>query len=494
MFNDTTDKIDELRKITEMLHGLESKGIIEIRGRDDYDYSFWNSFIRSSQNRLILSGKTLNRWLNQNLIKDFTRTLKRLVSQEASSVSLIIYKNPDNEESEKEKLKKFLEDEIFEHCRDDSSLCIYEVDNLPYLFSSNEESIIIGTYFSNVSNAMNLLFVLKPDCPYGFSCTNDFNYIIERAHKNNWYQEYLKRKQPVVIKKECNIENQYVSKDWNREKTKKYLCMIDNDLSEVGVYSHFLDDKYVKRVIELPTSYGCAMKCKYCAASNIENVSPLSHITMMKLLETIYEKESIDVNEKILVVLTGTGDLFFTIDNAEKFMLEAIAKYSSLRFTVSSCYWTEQILHRIEELSHTIHFKNIQWTYISSDQKKLCQLIPFYSRVSENFDNIINFIKNSELCIYRINYLMIKNENDSENDFDVFIGKFEPVKQKIIVRISKLNQTSSTQKYNLQPSEIDRMNEFRGLLEASGFSAYLFYSLKNDNLNCGQLVFENEKL
>jgi adenine C2-methylase RlmN of 23S rRNA A2503 and tRNA A37 len=491
MFNNTTDKIDELKKITEMLHGLESKGIIEIRDRDDYDYFFWKSFIRLSKNKLILSGKTLNRWLDQNLKEDFTYTLRRLVSQEASSVSLVIYKDPDNETAEKEKLRRFLEDEIFEHCKNKSSLCIYEVDNLPYLFSSNEEHIMIGTYFANVSNVKNLLFILKADCTYGYSCINDFNYIIEKAEKNNWYHEYSLRNKEVVIKKECHIENQYVTKDWNREKTNKYLCKIDNDISEVGVYYHYKDDDLVKRVVELPTSYGCAMKCKYCAASNIENAYPLSHITMMKLLETVYEKESIGKEEKVLIVLTGTGDLFFTIDNTEEFIAEANRKYASLSFTVSSCYWTERILQRIEKLAKNIRFKNIQWTYISSDQEKLCQLIPFYSHVSENFNCIIDCIKKSEPSIYRINYLMIKDVNDSDEDFNIFINKFVSIKDKIIIRISKLNQTGSTQKNNLLPSEITQMQKFKERLEAGGFSAYLFYSLKNDNLNCGQLVSEN---
>ena len=96
IFNDTTEKIDDLKKITEMIYGLNSKGIREIRGRDEYDYKFWQKFVGLSEEKLIVSGKALNRWLDQHLIDDFTKCLKRLIKKPNSLIQFVIYENHES--------------------------------------------------------------------------------------------------------------------------------------------------------------------------------------------------------------------------------------------------------------------------------------------------------------------------------------------------------------------------------------------------------------
>ena len=84
----------------------------------------------------------------------------------------------------------------------------------------------------------------------------------------------------------------------------------------------------------------------------------------------------------------------------------------------------------------------------------------------------------------------MKGINDSKDDFDAFISIFEEVKNKIIVRISKINLTDSCKRNSIISSPIEKMEEFKQQLMENGYNAYLFYSYVNDGMNCGQLITE----
>ncbi len=87
---------------------------------------------------------------------------------------------------------------------------------------------------------------------------------------------------------------------------------------------------------------------------------------------------------------------------------------------------------------------------------------------------------------------MIKDVNNSLEDFDNFKSNLIEIKDKIVVRISKLNETKTTKMNNLYPDEIEVMEQFKNILTEAKIKSYIFYSEKNDNLNCGQLISEQE--
>ena len=59
-----------------------------------------------------------------------------------------------------------------------------------------------------------------------------------------------------------------------------------------------------------------------------------------------------------------------------------------------------------------------------------------------------------------------------------------------MIRISKINVTQASKKNGIIGASIERMSEFREQLQAQVYKAYLFYSHKDDNMNCGQLITE----
>ncbi|MCI9560682.1 MAG: hypothetical protein HFG52_16055 [Lachnospiraceae bacterium] len=206
VFDSRHKEIEELQSITRTLTEMQTKGILSIRGRNEFDKEFWISLLRETNDRLVLSGRTLNRWIEGSIKAAFEENLKRIL-QSGGEVTLIIYKELPGEEEQKEKdaLRKFLEDKIFSICIQKSmksgncskkkniKLNIYEIDILPYLYNSNENSIIVAPYFKYVDNSNNIMFNLKRDCKYGSEYVRDFEKIIAAGQKNTWLTEYLKK-------------------------------------------------------------------------------------------------------------------------------------------------------------------------------------------------------------------------------------------------------------------------------------------------------------
>jgi len=226
VFDDKTAAIDELRNLTDTLVELQTKGILSIRGRNEFEQEFWISLLLETNNKLILSGRTLNRWLEGAMQVPFEKNLKRII-QNKGTVTLIIYKDLPNKEEQDEKkiLREFLENAIFPICvqwstkskrykrKEKIKLRIYEVDILPYLYTSNENRIIIAPYFKHVDNSNNIMFSLKRDCKYGTEYVRDFEKIIQNAQENDWLSEYIKRKND-----EKGVESSAPSKSVKKEK------------------------------------------------------------------------------------------------------------------------------------------------------------------------------------------------------------------------------------------------------------------------------------
>lgn len=285
------------------------------------------------------------------------------------------------------------------------------------------------------------------------------------------------------------VENHYAASAWNFEKTTKYVFEENAHLIEASFFEHYHDDCFVKKVVELPSSYGCPMKCRFCASSNISNIFVLSAETIVQIYLFILSDNNLKPGEEHVVSFTGMGDYFFTSDMLEKAMLEIKSK-NNVTFTVSSCCWTGSMLKNLERISNQITFRAVQFSYISHKVNIVNKIIPFYCGIPFHISQWAQMIKDSSVDKFRINYIMIKGINDSPADFDEFVSLFVGVKEKIVVRIAKLNPTAASERNGLFPPNIDCMNELQTRLNKFGFNSYLFYSAQNDNMNCGQLITE----
>lgn len=295
----------------------------------------------------------------------------------------------------------------------------------------------------------------------------------------------------MKLKEKITVENRYSGSNWNFEKTTKYIFEIDGGEVEAGYFEHYRDDVFIKSVIEMPQSYGCPTKCRFCASAAITDFISLDDETLKDIFLYVYTDNRLAEQNYVLLTMTGMGDIFFNFDNVKKFLV-SIQGFNNLTLTLSSCLWNKELLKKAEELGGIIPIRNIQITYVTDRKEQLVKIVPFYHNNEYNFRDLIQYIKDSDKGYYRVNYILMKNINDGEEDFYRFSEKLKEISDKVTVRISKLNETGATRRNNLFPAGLDDMQRFQNILQNEGLNSYAFYAYKNDNMNCGQLITERE--
>lgn len=298
----------------------------------------------------------------------------------------------------------------------------------------------------------------------------------------------------VLLDSFCSKGNAYLSRDWNVEDTYKYVFKVNESIIEAGYYIHYLDNVIVDKTIELSTSYGCVCKCKYCASSQISSFNILESYQLMYIFNYICKENNISNNENNLIIaMTGTGDYRYTYENTNEFLLNVFRLGFNAKFIISSCAWEPHMLEKAEFLYELgVKYKFLQSTYISHNQKIIRSVIPNYPNGCD-MNKFTSIIQQSKLLPFsRINYLLIKGVNDDEKSFSEFLKILMPIKEKILVRISKLNATHCSQNNGLESTSDDKLFHLKLLCENNGIKAYVFKSQINDNMNCGQLITEKD--
>ena len=199
------DEVERLESVAKVIEDINTNRILRIVPRDKLEESFWTDFIRLANDQLILSGKTLNRWISKPERKDnFTLNLLKALSN-GVSVAMIMYKTDSLDKvdlEERKSVKTYLNDYIFNQItakegneyviKKGINITIKETESLPYFFITNGVCSVAMPYFSKVSNNQNLALIL----PCSNSLSNDlymedFKSIVTNADDNNWIKEYL---------------------------------------------------------------------------------------------------------------------------------------------------------------------------------------------------------------------------------------------------------------------------------------------------------------
>ena len=299
----------------------------------------------------------------------------------------------------------------------------------------------------------------------------------------------------LILKK--IVSNDYSGSDWNYELTTKYVFEINAKRVEAGYFVHYLKQEsrrkelsLVKEVIELPSSQGCSVKCAYCASSHIKEVQLLSEEEIYQIFQYIYEDNEIAGKNYLLVTMTGIGDYSLCANRINSVIEKINSKYDNIYFTISSSIWTDVAIDRAVELSKKVNLRTINITYISHDRDKVRKVIKNYELMDDYFERIIYRFSQTNLSQFRINYIMIKGINDCFSDYEAFVRICEPMKERLKTRISKLHNTFASKKAKLITADYKTLLQFQEFLEGRGYHSYLFYSYKEDQMNCGQLLTE----
>ncbi len=231
------------------------------------------------------------------------------------------------------------------------------------------------------------------------------------------------------------------------------------------------------------------MGCKFCASSVKTKCKILDENEMYELFDLIYSEKHLHDKEVVLVTLTGSGDISYNFTNAINFLLKITNMYANIVTTVSSANWNVEMFQTLLSLKTIIRLRNIQLTFIHHDILKTNSVIA--NRVNGiAYEELWAIINQSDFFSFRINYICIGGLNDTDEDFAEFANKIKSIKDHVVVRISMLNETKVSVLNNLSASGKLVMDKFSNILNEYDIKNYMFYSLNNDNMSCGQLISE----
>lgn len=291
----------------------------------------------------------------------------------------------------------------------------------------------------------------------------------------------------MEIIEKISSSQQHEAGAWNSQDIEKYVFRNKTGkLIEACLFTHYKDGKFVKKAIEVATSYGCPMKCGFCASGSIHDYSVLAPEEVMWIIDFFYKEYQLGSGKDVCLSLTGTGEMLFTIETIKKVILECKKHFPQMVYLVSSVSINTKLIDELEELSKDVYFRMVQLTYIARQPNTI---IKGY-KTGDALENILTSVKKSTIPNFRINYIMINNFNDSERDMNDFLQAIIPLKERLIIHISTINETNVSKNNQLQGVCREKMEEFLLKLSSSGIKAYIFKPATNNNMNCGQLVSE----
>lgn len=495
---------------------LYDSGIKSIRPKSHFDQeeAYWNDILNGSATRLDLIGHTLHNWFGRRYRDNFIRKVRQIVSS-GGTVNVVLstsasdsigamlsnvktaYRHEQIGLSKVEKtlleFYRLLKENISEEDTCNLHIYVTDAEKVTYFYIRTDTQCIISPYTYSPGTRENIfLLELFPDTAHAKILEDDFDEMIGNMTPLDFkVRDEEQCETGLWLERQYSNKNNYRSKDWNRESTHKFVFRDTHGIYEAGLFWHYLDKTFVKAVMELPVGFGCPSKCRYCASARIDGFYPLTAQQMQSMFGQLYRENDLDKTAPVLLSMTGMGDIYFNQENVFAF-LKTLREYKNLSLTLSSNFWTVPLLAKAVAVNSFLPIRYIQYTYVSDKQDIRENLIGILGSMSkQNFmDEYISFIQADNNSFYRINYIVISGINDSADDVSRFIRLVDGIKDKITIRLSRLNETGATKDNHLVPPDCVRLGEINEQMKNAGLQSYIFYSENNDNMNCGQLITE----
>lgn len=299
------------------------------------------------------------------------------------------------------------------------------------------------------------------------------------------------KKFEVVEKISKSID--FNSRNWNKEIIDKYLLKYDDKrIIESMVIVHLKDDIPRDLTIEISNMYNCVVGCIFCASGSLpESQIFLTADDYLKQVETCLEESNLDPNDypNFYISFAGIGEPSLVKEEIAKGINLIKEKYNNIQVNIattgfdSSCfnYWNKM----------NLPIRTLQLSCYAFDLEKIKYIIKNIPKNYNLFDNIKNAIKyknNHNICRVKINYVVLKELNDGDEDINNLINCLNEFKNDIIIKISFLNYTKKCKENNLISPNKEDMLKIKNILIDNGFKCYLFGTENNTELGCGQLV------
>lgn len=299
------------------------------------------------------------------------------------------------------------------------------------------------------------------------------------------------KKFEVVEKISKSID--FNSRNWNKERIDKYLLKYDDKrIIESMVIVHLKDDIPRDLTIEISNMYNCVVGCIFCASGSLpESKIFLTADDYLKQVETCLEESNLNPNDypNFYISFAGIGEPSLVKEEIAKGINLIKEKYNNIQVNIattgfdSSCfnYWNKM----------NLPIRTLQLSCYAFDLEKIKYIIKNIPKNYNLFDNIKNAIKyknNHNICRVKINYVVLKELNDGDEDINNLINCLNEFKNDIIIKISFLNYTKKCKENNLISPNKEDMLKIKNILIDNGFKCYLFGTENNTELGCGQLV------
>ena len=502
--NNIDTEVQQIYSAISVSNDIVQQGVCAVKNidhQDDRD-DFWISFLNNAETRLDIIAHTLSPWFKTKYKDSFRRKIIELAKNNHYVRIILLqpqgnnltYSNVGNVNDYSKKICDSIEqlqklyNEIPIEKRQFLNIKLNGTYVIPYSYIKNDKQTLISPYLFDGSERSSFIISFGANKTFANNFDDDFQKLFSQKC-------LISLKSAVLLETYTSQDNRYSASNWEYEDTFKHIFSVKNGLLEAGYFVHY--DKHkniVDKTIELSSSIGCPFKCCYCASALIDGFHLIEKDEILDVLSIIFQIHSLSKDDNIHITFTGTGDFYWTHSRVIPIIEDINREYSRCCFTISSCAWTKKLITEIENLNIADKIKNLQFTYLSDDSEIVSKLIPNHS-LDYDITKILQHISESSLKDkFRINYLMIKDVNDSNQHFENFVNTFKQIKECIVVRISKLNETHCSQMNNLLPPSDEALSSFKEMCINNKFKAYIFSSEKNDNMNCGQLITENKYL
>lgn len=287
-----------------------------------------------------------------------------------------------------------------------------------------------------------------------------------------------------------SVTNRYVSRNWNIEHSTRFVVDLDGNILESSHFQHLKDKTYVKDVVELPTSYGCAVRCKHCASALIESPKLLSNRQIIELCHWTAERALLTSSSSFLITFSGIGEGALLGSRLFDAAAEIYSHFKCATFTFTTVGVDSEFVALADTAATVLPTRYLQISFLHHVDSIVHSVIPTARNFKYSSQKLLNSIKATSAIRVRLNIVIIESFNSSREIWAEWILFLDPVKEKIVIRVSALNETEATMKFGLKPSSHNTCIALVATLLEAGYEAYFFASTHNDNLNCGQLVWK----
>ena len=295
----------------------------------------------------------------------------------------------------------------------------------------------------------------------------------------------------VVEKISKNID--FNSKNWNKEKIDKYLLKYDDKrIIESMVIIHLKDDSPKDLTIEISSMYNCVVGCIFCASGSLpESKVFLTAEDYLKQVETCLEESNLNPNDypNFYISFAGIGEPSLVKEEVAKGIDLIKEKYNNVQINIATTGFDNSCFDYWNKMNLPIRTLQLScYAFDSEKIKHIIKNIPKNYNLIDNIKNAIKYKKKHNICRVKINYVVLKDLNDSDEDINNMINYLSKYKNDIIIKISFLNYTKKCKENNLLSPNIEDMLKIQKTLKSAGFNCYLFGTKNNTELGCGQLV------